>query len=175
MSYVTCSLYYFPVRCGTSCSSCFVQFSEALRVYEFKKLLEDTAATASRVATPKGDGAESPVLHTTGGPPASHSLDNLSNSNAADTAESTSDLRTVPTDVFTTSGVAIPRGDHAKQSRQIVERMGGLMDESMRSCQLDYECSCNELNELTRLAKKNGAFGSRVTGTSLSHTFVWST
>ncbi|GAA5968328.1 hypothetical protein JCM3765_000391, partial [Sporobolomyces pararoseus] len=145
-------------------------FSEALRVYEFKKLLEDTAATASRVPTPSSgggsgtDGSESPVLHTTGGPPASHSLDNLSNSNRADTAESISDLRTVPTDVFTTSGVAIPKGDHSKQSRQIVERMGGLMDESMKSCQLDYECSCPELNELTRLAKKNGAFGSRVTG-----------
>lgn len=38
------------------------------------------------------------------------------------------------------------------------------MDESMRSCQLDYECSCPELNELTRIAKKNGAHGSRVTG-----------
>ncbi|GAA5893341.1 uncharacterized protein JCM6883_007637 [Sporobolomyces salmoneus] len=137
-------------------------FSEALRVYEFKKLLEDTAATASRVATPSGDGAESPVLHTTGGPPSSHALDNLSNK--ADQADATSDLRTIPSDVFTTSGVAIPRGDHGKQSKEIVEKMGGLMDESMRSCQLDYECSCQELNELTRLAKKNGAFGSRVTG-----------
>ncbi|GAA5883200.1 hypothetical protein JCM16303_007303 [Sporobolomyces ruberrimus] len=133
-------------------------FSEALRVYEFKKLLEDTAATASRVPTPSGE--ESPVLSTTAGPPSSHA----DLSNAADTADATSDLRTIPADVFTTSGIAIPEGDTLKQSREIMEKMGGLMDESMRSCQLDYECSCPELNELTRLAKKNGAWGSRVTG-----------
>ncbi|GAA6008827.1 hypothetical protein JCM11491_003797 [Sporobolomyces phaffii] len=136
-------------------------FSEALRVYEFKKLLEDTAATASRVPTPSGE-SESPVVETTAGPPSTHSTHDLSN--AADHADATSDLRTIPADVFTTSGVAVPKGDTVKQSQQIVERMGGLMDESMRSCQLDYECSCDELNEMTRIAKKNGAFGSRVTG-----------
>jgi len=135
-----------------------LQFSEALRVYEFKKLLEDTAATASRVPTPSGE--ESPVLTTTAGPPSSHA----DPSNRADEVESHEDLRTIPTDVFTTSGIALPEGDTKKQSQQIVERMGGLMDESMRSCQLDYECSCPELNELTRIAKKNGAHGSRVTG-----------
>ncbi|GAA5825741.1 hypothetical protein JCM10212_004006, partial [Sporobolomyces blumeae] len=133
-------------------------FSEALRVYEFKKLLEDTAATASRVATPSGE--ESPVLTTTGGPPSSHA----DPSNQADHEESTEDLRTIPADVFTTSGLAIPEGNQKEQSQEIVERMGGLMDESMRSCQLDYECSCPELNELTRIAKKNGAKGARVTG-----------
>ena len=45
-----------------------------------------------------------------------------------------------------------------------LEEMGRLMDESDRSCQKDYECSCPELVELTDCFRKAGALGARLTG-----------
>ena len=44
------------------------------------------------------------------------------------------------------------------------EGLGRLMNDSQLSCSLLYECSCPELDNLTRLAKKGGAYGSRLTG-----------
>lgn len=38
------------------------------------------------------------------------------------------------------------------------------MDASQESCRNLFDCSCDELNELTMLAKKAGAWGSRLTG-----------
>ncbi|SGY79574.1 BQ5605_C008g05167 [Microbotryum silenes-dioicae] len=51
-----------------------------------------------------------------------------------------------------------------KTGTQLLQEMGDLMNESMRSCQEDYECSCPGLDELVDLARKNGAIGSRLTG-----------
>lgn len=134
-----------PGRLLTRCAA-YKQFTEALRVYEFKDLLCDAAATSQR-ASPSDieDGHTTPILETS----ASASLP---------------DLQTAPVDLYSTSSLAVPK--HADPSSYLLEQMGKLMNESMESCQKDYECSCPELDELVSIARQNGALGSRVTGAS---------
>lgn len=43
-------------------------------------------------------------------------------------------------------------------------KLGILMDGSHWSCSKKYECSSTELDELTEVARKAGAYGSRLTG-----------
>lgn len=49
-------------------------------------------------------------------------------------------------------------------SSDLLQQLGDLMNSSMASSQTDADCSCPELDELTDLAKKSGAIGSRITG-----------
>jgi galactokinase len=42
--------------------------------------------------------------------------------------------------------------------------LGRLMLDSHRSCQLLYECSCDELDALVATAMEHGALGARLTG-----------
>ena len=55
-------------------------------------------------------------------------------------------------------------GGGEADAEEVLRELGRLMDASMESCSAGYECSCPELDELTRIAREAGAYGSRLTG-----------
>ncbi|KAF9973615.1 galactokinase [Actinomortierella ambigua] len=54
--------------------------------------------------------------------------------------------------------------DSSLQAESLFKKLGALMDASQDSCHNLFDCSCNQLEELTQLARRSGAYGSRLTG-----------
>lgn len=50
------------------------------------------------------------------------------------------------------------------QTEEYNRALGALMNETQTSCRELYDCSCPELDELCTIARKAGAYGSRLTG-----------
>lgn len=48
----------------------------------------------------------------------------------------------------------------------VLGQLGELMDRSMASCDGEFDCSSDELNELAVICREEGAIGSRLTGAS---------
>lgn len=53
-----------------------------------------------------------------------------------------------------------------KLTNDILLDLGKLMNETQASCQAVYDCSCPEIDEICRIARKAGTYGSRLTGLS---------
>lgn len=57
-----------------------------------------------------------------------------------------------------------PPPEEGGSSEPLLKELGALMDETQKSCRDLYDCSCPELDELCRLARNAGSYGSRLTG-----------
>lgn len=44
------------------------------------------------------------------------------------------------------------------------KQLGALLNETQDSCRDDYECSCPEIDDICRIAREAGSYGSRLTG-----------
>jgi galactokinase len=51
-----------------------------------------------------------------------------------------------------------------KLDQDTLQRLGELMNETQTSCRDVYECSCPEVDDICSIARKNGSYGSRLTG-----------
>lgn len=63
--------------------------------------------------------------------------------------------------------ICLSFSDNQEYAGVIEEQLGEQMNKSQTSCNLLFDCSCPELNQLVHLASEAGAFGSRLTGNDL--------
>lgn len=54
--------------------------------------------------------------------------------------------------------------DSSIEETEKVKKLGELMNASQMSCHMLYDCSSDQLNELTKMCRDSGAIGSRLTG-----------
>lgn len=54
--------------------------------------------------------------------------------------------------------------DPGSSTETFNRKLGDLMNETQDSCSNVYECSCPELDEICRIARRAGSYGSRLTG-----------
>lgn len=59
---------------------------------------------------------------------------------------------------------ALCQQHQSSSSPEVYKQLGALMDGSQQSLRDLYNCSCDELNEVIEIAKRNGSLGSRLTG-----------
>ncbi|KAK4146566.1 ribosomal protein S5 domain 2-type protein [Dichotomopilus funicola] len=59
------------------------------------------------------------------------------------------------------TGPSSSGGDNTEEYNQ---SLGKLLDETQTSCRDVYECSCPEIDQLCEIARRNGSYGSRLTG-----------
>ncbi|KUI55939.1 Galactokinase [Cytospora mali] len=57
-----------------------------------------------------------------------------------------------------------PAGAGAADTTAYNEKLGALMNDTQDSCRDDYECSCAEIDDICRIARAAGSYGSRLTG-----------
>lgn len=60
--------------------------------------------------------------------------------------------------------LASPPAQNEEETKTLLRSLGGLLNDTQDSCREIYECSCPELDELCKLARQAGAYGSRLTG-----------
>lgn len=58
--------------------------------------------------------------------------------------------------------------NNGRMSGAVLWEFGKLMNESQTSRSIDYDCSCPILDELARIYRDAGAYGSRLTGKCLA-------
>lgn len=51
-----------------------------------------------------------------------------------------------------------------KLDQQRLQQLGDLMNKTQESCRDVYECSCPEIDDICNIARRAGAYGSRLTG-----------
>lgn len=59
------------------------------------------------------------------------------------------------------TGPSSSSGDNTAEYNQ---SLGKLLNETQTSCQAVYECSCTEIDQICEIARRNGSYGSRLTG-----------
>lgn len=57
-----------------------------------------------------------------------------------------------------------PLSAGASDTTSYNEKLGALLNETQDSCRDDYECSCPEIDQICRIAREAGSYGSRLTG-----------
>ena len=68
------------------------------------------------------------------------------------------------TSAASTPSQASPPPKTDEENEELLKALGELMNETQTSCRDLFENSCPELDELCQLARKAGAYGSRLTG-----------